>query len=398
MSALLRGVFVVGAKRTPIGSFGGKLKDITATDLAVISSKAAIEASKLTPDDIDNVIFGNVISCSAPDGILLARHVGLKTGVKICTPSLTVNRLCGSGFQAVVSGAQEICLRESEIVLTGGSENMSQVPFALRGARFGTKLGSPPPLEDSLWVGLSDSYCNMPMGITAENLAVKYELTREECDKFALRSQTNWKKAQSTGVFKEELVSVKLKIKGKEVEFSVDEHPKPDTTLETLAKLKAVFKKNGTVTAGNASGISDGAASVVLASEDAVRNRGLTPLARIVGYSYVGCDPTIMGIGPAAAIRLVCERTGIKLQDIDLIEVNEAFAPQFLAVEKELGLDPSKTNVNGGAIAMGHPIGTSGARIIANLAHDLRRRGGKYALGSACIGGGQGIAVILEKM
>lgn len=398
MAALLRGVFIVGAKRTPVGGFGGKLSKITSTDLAVHASKAALVQANLTPEQVDSVIYGSVISCSAPDGIFCARHIGLKSGVKIQTPCLTVNRLCGSGFQAVVSGSQEICLRESEIVLTGGTESMSQTPYILRDARFGTKLGSPPLMEDALWVSLTDSYCKMPMGVTAENLADKYAISREECDNHALKSQTGWKKAQESGHFKDEITPVTIKVKGKEVAMDTDEHPKPATTLETLAKLPTVFKKNGTVTAGNASGISDGAAAVLLASEDAVSKNNLKPIARIVGYSYVGCDPSIMGIGPAPAIRQLCERTGVKLQDIDVLEVNEAFAAQFLAVQKELQLDPSKLNVNGGAIAIGHPIGMSGARIVCNLAYELQRRKGKYAIGSACIGGGQGIAIMLERV
>jgi acetyl-CoA acyltransferase 2 len=313
---------------------------------------------------------------------------------------LTVNRLCGSGFQAVVTAAQDICLRDAEIALAAASENMSQTPFLLRDARFGVRFSQTPGLECALWATLTDHHIKTPMGVTAENLAEKYKLTREECDAFAIKSQQNWKRALDEGRFKAEMVGIPFKNRktGKEEIFEVDEHPKPATTMEMLAKLPTVFKKGGTVTAGNASGVCDGAGAIVLASEDAVAKNSLKPLARIVGYSVVGCDPSIMGIGPAPAIKQLLERTGVSLDQIDVIEVNEAFAPQFLAVQKELGLNPDKTNVNGGAIALGHPVGASGGRITANLVHELRRTGGRYAIGSACIGGGQGIAILLENV
>lgn len=398
MTALLRGVFIVGAKRTPFGTFGGKLKDISATDLGVIASKAALESANVKPEQVNSVNVGHVIQASSKEGPYIARHVGLKTGVPQNVPALTLNRLCGSGFQALVTSCQEICLRESEIVLAVGAENMSQSPYAVRNIRFGTKFGSDYVLEDLLWSSVYDKYIEMPMAITAENLAGKYKISREECDQFALQSQTNWKKAHDSGRFKSEIVPIPIKEKGKDILFDTDEHPRPQSTIEGLAKLKPVFKKDGTVTAGNASGISDGAGAIVLASEDAVKENKLSPLARVVGYSYIGVDPTIMGIGPADAITKLCEHTGFKLQDIDLIDVNEAFAAQFLAVQKEIKLDPSKTNLNGGAIALGHPVGASGARIIANLAYELKSRKAKYAIGSACIGGGQGIAVMLENI
>jgi len=398
MTALLRGVFIVGAKRTPFGSFGGKLKDISATHLGAVASKAALESASVKPEQVNSVNFGCVIQSSSKDGPYIARHIGLRSGVPNAVPCLTVNRLCGSGFQAVITGSQEICLREAEIVLAGGAENMSQAPYAVREMRFGTKFGTDYKLEDVLWSSVYDTYVDMPMAITAENLAVKYKISREECDQFALLSQTRWKEAQEKNKFSSELVPVPVKVKGKDEMFSIDEHPRPQSTIEALNKLKPVFKKDGTVTAGNASGICDGAAAVVLASEAAVKGNELAPLARIVGYSYVGVDPTIMGIGPADAIKKLCDHTGIKLKDVDLVDVNEAFAAQFLAVQKELDLDPAKTNVNGGAIALGHPVGASGARIVANLAYELRARKGKYAIGSACIGGGQGIAVMLENI
>ena len=398
MSSLLRGVFIVGAKRTAFGSFGGKLSNTTSIELGEVASKAAIESAGISPELIDSVSLGSVITVSSTDGPYVARHVGLRVGVKETTPCLTLNRLCGSGFQAVVTAAQDICLRDAEIALAAASENMSLTPFLLRGARFGVKFSQTPPLECGLWSTLTDVHIKTPMGLTAENLAAKYNLTRLECDEFALKSQQNWKRAQAEGRFKAEMAPVMIKGKKGPESFEVDEHPRPQTTMESLAKLPPVFKKDGTVTAGNASGVCDGAGALVLASEDAVAKHKLKPLARIVGYSVVGCDPRIMGIGPAPAIKKLLAQTGINISQIDVTEVNEAFAPQFLAVQKEVGLDPSKTNVNGGAIALGHPIGASGARITANLVHELKRINGKYAIGSACIGGGQGIAVLIENV
>ncbi|RWS26995.1 3-ketoacyl-CoA thiolase-like protein [Leptotrombidium deliense] len=400
MSSLLRGVFVVGAKRTAFGAYGGKLKDTSSIELGEIAAKAALSAAGVKPDLVDSAVVGNIGQSSSPAGPYIARHVALRAGVPNHVPCLTINRLCGSGFQAVVTGAQDICLRDSEIVLTAGSESMSQAPFIIRGARFGVKFSQTPQMECALWTTLTDHHVKMPMGITAENLAEKYNISREESDKFALRSQQNWKKAQDSGWFKEEMAPIMFKNKktGKEDAFDVDEHPRPQTTLESLAKLPAVFKKDGTVTAGNASGVCDGAGAVVLASEDAVQKHSLKPLARIVGYCSMGCDPKIMGIGPVPAIRKLCERTGISLDKVDLVDINEAFAPQTLACMKELNINESKFNVCGGAIALGHPVGASGSRITANVIHELRRRGGKYAIGAACIGGGQGIAILFENI
>lgn len=394
--ALLRGVFIVAAKRTPFGTYGGVLKDHTATDLAEHAAKAALAAGSVAPELVNSVIMGNVMQSSA-DAAYIARHVGLRCGVPIPVPALTVNRLCGSGFQAIVSGAQEICLRESEVVLCGGSENMSQSPYAVRNIRFGTKLGLDLKLEDTLWAGLTDLHVKLPMGITAENLAEKYQITREDCDNYAYQTQQRWKAAHEAGYFTAEIAPIDVKAKKGKASMAQDEHPRPQTTVEQLAKLAPVFKKGGTVTAANASGVSDGAAALVIASEDAVTKHKLTPLARVVAYHASGCDPSIMGIGPVPAVTEALKKAGLTLNDMDLVEVNEAFAPQYLAVAKALGLDPEKSNVNGGAIALGHPLGASGARITAHLVHELRRRGGKYAVGSACIGGGQGIAIILEK-
>lgn len=395
--ALSRDIFIVAAKRTPFGTFGGKLKKHSAIELGVIAAKAALEAGKVDPEAIDHVVFGNVSQTSA-DALYMARHIGLKAGVPVPVPALTVNRLCGSGFQAVVNGAQEILVGDAEIVLTGGTESMSQAPYAARGIRFGIKLGQSPELEDTLWSSLYDPHAGCAMANTAENLAEKFGISREMCDEYGLRSQKLWGEAQEAGRFKEEMAPIEIKgRKGPEV-FDTDEHPRPDATLEKMAKLPPVFKKGGTVTAGNASGICDGAGSLIVASGEAVKKYGLTPLARLVQWHVAGVEPTEMGIGPVPSIRGALERAGLGLDEIDLVEINEAFAPQYLACEKELGLDRHKTNVDGGAIALGHPLAASGARITAHLIHELRRRGGKYGVGSACIGGGQGIALVVEAL
>jgi acetyl-CoA C-acetyltransferase/acetyl-CoA acyltransferase 2 len=363
----------------------------------VHAAKAALEQSGVHKGDIGHVIVGNVMQTSA-DAIYCARHVGLKAGLPIETPALTVNRLCGSGFQAVVNGAEQILLGETEAVLVAGTENMTQAPHQLRGTRDGWPFGKVPPVEDSLWSALTDSYTGTPMAVTAENLAVKYGITRVQCDELALASQQRWAAANEAGRFKSEIAPIELQTRKGPVTFAVDEHPRPQSTPEALAKLAPVFKKDGVVTAGNASGICDGAAALVLVSEEHAKSKGLKPLARLVQWGVAGVDPNIMGIGPAPAIRSALARADLKASDVDLFEVNEAFAPQYLAVEKELGLDRAKTNVDGGAIALGHPLGASGARITAHLVYELARRGGKYAVGSACIGGGQGIAVVLERI
>jgi len=397
-NALARGVFIVAAKRTPFGTFGGSLKNHSPVDLQVLASQAAIESSGLSPEHISSVCIGNVLSASSPDAPYLARHVALKCGLPLPTPALIVNRLCGSGFQSIVNGAQEILVGDSEVVLTGGSDNMSACPYAVRDIRFGTKLGSDPKLEDMMWVSLTDQYTKTPMGVTAENLAEKYSITREEVDAFAIRSQQTWGAAAEAGVFTDEIAPVTLKSRKGEVVMSLDEHPKPKTTIEQLAKLKPVFKKGGVVTAGSASGICDGAGAVMLASEEAVAKHGLTPLARIVGYGVAGCEPTIMGIGPVPAIEAMMAKTGVSLGEVDQIEINEAFGAQTLACQKALDIPLEKLNTCGGAIALGHPLAASGARISAHLVHKLRREGQKYGIGSACIGGGQGISILFEKM
>jgi acetyl-CoA acetyltransferase family protein len=339
---------------------------------------------------------GNALQTSG-DAIYGARHVALKAGVPFDRPALTVNRLCGSGIQSIVSGAHMLQLGEAESCHVGGIESMSQAPHVIRGARSGFALGQG-KLEDSLMVALLDTYCNTPMAGTAENLARKFEVSREEQDKYALRSQQEAKRALDAGYFAEEIVPVEVKTRKGSQLVHTDDHPRPETTLEVLAKLKPAFAKDGFVTAGNASGIVDGAAALVIASEEFVKQRDLAPMGRIVSWAYAGVEPEIMGIGPVPATRAALAKAGLSLSDIDLIEVNEAFAAQYLAVEKELGLDRSRTNVNGGAIALGHPLGATGTRLVLTLLNELHRRKGRYGLATACIGGGQGIAMIVERV
>ncbi len=392
-------IVVLSGKRTPFGTFGGSLKNFTATDLAVFSSVAAIEGAGVDPAQIDHSFFGNALQTSS-DAIYLARHVALRSGVPQESPALTVNRLCGSGFEAIVQGAKEILLGGAQLTLCGGSESMSQAPHVVRGARWGKlRLGSAgSSFEDLLWEALSDSNCDMTMAQTAEELAERYDVTREEADQVAVRSQHRAKVAWDGGYFAAEIAPVMIKTRKGEQEFAHDEHMRPDTTLEALSGLAPFFKKDGLVTAGNASGIGDGAASALLATADWADANGIEPIGRIVSWGFVGVEPRIMGIGPAPASRLALENAGLTLDDMDLVEVNEAFAAQYVAVEKELGLDPAITNVNGGAIALTHPLAASGARITIHLLHELRRRGGRYGLGAACIGGGQGGAVIVEAL
>jgi len=389
-------VFILGGKRTPMGEYVGMLKDISAIDLGAIAAHAALEATKVKPDEIDHTVIGNALQTSG-DAIYGARHVALKAGVPFDRPALTVNRLCGSGIQSIISGAHMLQLGEAQSCLVGGMESMSQAPHVIRGARSGFALGQG-KLEDSLMVALLDTYCNTPMAGTAENLARKFEVTREEQDRYALRSQQEAKRALDSGFFAEEIVPVEIKSRKGTQLVEQDDHPRPDTTLEGLAKLKPAFAKDGFVTAGNASGIVDGAAALVIANEEFVKGRDLTPMGRIVSWAYAGVEPEIMGIGPVPATRAALAKAGLSLNDIDLVEVNEAFAAQYLAVEKELGLDRARTNVNGGAIALGHPLGATGTRLVLTLLHELHRRKGRYGLATACIGGGQGIAMIVERV
>jgi acetyl-CoA acyltransferase 2 len=392
---MARDVFILGGKRTPMGEYVGALKDISAIDLGAISARGALAATHVSADEIDHTIIGNALQTSG-DAIYGARHVALKAGVPFDRPALTVNRLCGSGIQSIISGAQMIQLGEAQTALVGGMESMSQAPHVIRGARSGFALGQG-QLEDSLMVALLDTYCNTPMAGTAENLARRHEISREEQDRYALRSQQEAKRARDAGIFAEEIVPVEIKSRKGTAIFDTDDHLRPDTTLEGLAKLRPAFSKDGFVTAGNASGIVDGAAALVIAGEEFVKARDIKPLGRIVSWAYAGVEPEIMGIGPVPATRKALERAGLKLEEIDLIEVNEAFAAQYLAVEKELGLDRSRTNVNGGAIALGHPLGATGTRLVLTLLNELRRRNGRYGLATACIGGGQGIAIICER-
>jgi acetyl-CoA acetyltransferase family protein len=387
-------IFILGGARTPMAEYTGKLKDVSALDLGAIASRAALERTRVKPEAVDHVVFGNVLQTSS-DAVYGARHVGLKAGVPIEVPALTVNRLCGSGIQAAISGAQMIRLGEADIVLTGGTESMSQAPHVIRGARAGLRLGQG-QLEDSLWSALLDTHCGCTMAGTAENCAAKYGVSRQEQDCYAVRSQRLADAAWRSGRLAEEVVPVEIKSrKGVEL-FAQDDHMRPDTTAESLAKLPPAFSKNGCVTAGNASGIVDGGAALVLASSAAVNSHGLEPLARLTHWAVVGVEPTLMGMGPVPATRRVLERAGVALSDVDLIEVNEAFAAQYLSVEKELGLDRDRVNVNGGAIALGHPLGATGTRLLLTLTLELRRRGLKRGLATACIGGGQGIAAIVE--
>jgi acetyl-CoA acetyltransferase family protein len=391
-----RELVILSGVRTAFGTMSGSLKGMTATDLAVPTATEALARAGVSADDVDHVIYGNVLQ-TANDAIYMARHIGLRAGTPIHVPALTINRLCGSGFQAIINGAEQILTGQANVCLVGGTESMSQAPHVTYGLRDGQRFGKAPKMEDLLWECLTDSYTGAPMAITAENLAVKYDLSREEVDAYAATSQERWQAAQDRGFFANEIVDLTLKTRKGEKVFNVDEHPRMSTP-ETLAKLRPVFKKDGFVTAGNASGICDGAASLVIADAKWAEQHNLDPIARLVGWGVSGCDPTIMGIGPVPAAKRAFEQTGTELSDMALVEVNEAFAPQYVAVEKELGLDRSITNVNGGAIALGHPLAASGARITATLIHALRERGEKLGMGSACIGGGQGIAVIVEAL
>jgi len=391
-----RDVFILGGKRTPMGEYVGALKDVSAIDLGVVAARGALESIRVPPEEIDHTVFGNALQTSG-DAIYGARHVALKAGVPFERPALTVNRLCGSGIQSIISGAQMIQLGEAHTCLVGGMESMSQAPHVIRGARSGFALGQG-KLEDSLMVALLDTYCNTPMAGTAENLARKFEISRAEQDTYALRSQVEAKRAKDAGFLAEEIVAVEVKTRKGSVLIDQDDHLRPETTLEGLAKLKPAFAKDGFVTAGNASGIVDGAAALVIADEEFIKRHDLNPMGRIVSWAYAGVEPELMGIGPVPATRDALAKAGLTLSDLDLIEVNEAFAAQYLAVEKELGLDRTRTNVNGGAIALGHPLGATGTRLVLTVLHELHRRRGRYALATACIGGGQGIAIIVERL
>ncbi len=388
-------VVIVEGARTPVGTFMGSLKSVSATELGAVAARAALERAGVAPHQVDAVFVGNVIQ-SSPDAIYLARHVALKAGLRVETPALTVNRLCGSGLEAIVQGAKALLLGEARFVLAGGAENMSMAPFVLRGVREGWSLGGA-QVGDMLWDALYDSYAGCSMADTAENLAEKYGITREEADEFALRSHRLAAAARERGRLAKEIVPVEVRDrKGRVRLVEHDEHIRPDTSLEKLARLPARFREGGIVTAGNASGINDAAAMVVLTTWEIAREHGLRPLGRLVSWGVAGVEPRYMGIGPVPASRQALERAGLSLDDMDVIEVNEAFAAQYLAVERELGLDRERVNPNGGGISIGHPLGATGARITLSALYELRERGGRYALSTMCIGGGQGIAAVVE--
>ncbi|MGA2421742.1 MAG: acetyl-CoA C-acetyltransferase [Candidatus Acidiferrum sp.] len=389
-------VVIVAGARTPMARYSGSFSEVSAIELAAIASKEAIRRSGANAAEFDHAIFGNVMQTSA-DALYGARHVGLKAGLPVETPAVTVNRLCGSGIEAISQAAQRLLLGEASLVLAGGMENMTQAPFVIRGARTGLKLGGG-ALEDSLMAGLTDTYCGLPMALTAEKLAEQTGITRKDADAYALRSQQAADAAYRACRIREELVPVEVKQGKKTIVVAEDDHRRPETTLETLEKLPPSFKKDGIVTAGNASGIVDGAAAVVVTCESVAKERGLKPIGRIISWATAGVDPSVMGIGPVPSTRKALQLAGLTIAQMDRVEVNEAFAAQYLAVEKELGLTRDKTNVNGGAIALGHPLGASGTRLVIALLNELRRNNLRYGLATACIGGGQGIAMIVESM
>lgn len=389
-------VVLIEGARTPFGKFGGSLKDIPAIDLGAHATKEAIARSGVDITDFNQVVMGNVQQ-SSTDAHFLARHVGLKAGLPIHVPALTVNRLCGSGLEAIITAAKNIIIGESQVGLAGGTENMSQIPYFVQGARWGTRLGSAPKMVDYLWEGLHDTVAGCTMSFTAENVAEKYNISREEADEFAKLSYDRALKAMKSGRLAKEIAPVTVRTRNGEKVISEDEQPIP-TDLAVLQNMKARFKKNGVVTPGNASGINDGAAAVVLTSGEYAKKHGLKPLARLVSWSVVGVEPSLMGIGPVPAIREALKKANLKLEDLDLIEINEAFAVQYLACQKELGFAPEIGNVNGGAVALGHPLGASGARITLSLAYELQQQNKKYGASAVCIGGGQGIAAIWERV
>lgn len=387
---------ILHGARTPMTRYTGAFDQTSAIDLGAAASRAAIERSGVDAAEFDHVVFGNVMQTSA-DALYGARHVGLKAGLPVETPAVTVNRLCGSGVESISQAAQRVLLGEAKLVLAGGMENMSQCPHVIRGARTGFRLGEG-KLEDSLMSGLYDTFCGFSMSETAENLAAEQGIKRRACDEYALRSQQAAEAAFKACRMKEEIVPVEVKKGKKTTVVSEDDHRRPDTTMEILEGLQPAFRKDGLVTAGNASGIVDGAAAVVVTHAKIAKERGWKPLGRIVSWATAGVEPRIMGIGPVPAIQKALALAGLKLSQIDLVEVNEAFAAQYLAVEKVLGLDRDKTNVNGGAIALGHPLAASGTRLVLTLLLELRRRNARYGVASACIGGGQGIAMIVESI
>ncbi|SHI75389.1 acetyl-CoA C-acetyltransferase [Lutispora thermophila] len=392
----MREVVIVSAVRTAIGTFGGSFKDVSPIKLGATVVKEAMARANVKPEMVDEVIFGSVLQAGLGQNV--ARQVSIAAGIPAEVPSMTINKVCGSGLKTVSLGAQAIMLGEADVVVAGGTENMSMAPYLLKNARWGHRMGDGAVVDYMVYDGLTDVFNNYHMGITAENIAEKWNITREDQDKFALESQLKAEKAIKSGRFKDEIVPVEIpQKKGDPVIVDTDEHPRFGTTLEALAKLKPAFKKDGTVTAGNASGINDGAAAVVLMSKEKAEELGITPMATIVSFASAGVDPTIMGYGPVPASRKALEKANMTIDDIDLVEANEAFAAQSIAVVRDLGLDPEKTNVNGGAIALGHPIGCSGTRILVTLLHEMVKRDAKTGLATLCIGGGQGTSLIVKR-
>ncbi|MEC2070943.1 acetyl-CoA C-acetyltransferase [Alkalihalophilus marmarensis] len=392
----MREVVIVSAARTPVGTFGGALSSVPAVDLGAVAAKEAIKRANIQPEDIDEVLIGNILSAGLGQNV--ARQVAIYAGLPETTPALAINKLCGSGLRTVSMGAQFIALGDADVILAGGVENMSQAPYVMPNARWGQRMGDGKLVDTMIYDALTDKFNNIHMGVTAENIAERWELTREMQDEFALRSQNRAEKAQKEGVFAEEIVPVPVpQRKGEPVMVDTDEHPKHGLTLEKLAKLRPAFKKDGTVTAGNASGINDGAAMVVLMAKEKAEELGIEPLATIKSYGNAALDPKIMGYGPVPATKKALAKAGLSVEDLDLVEANEAFAAQSLAVVKDLGLDPEKVNVNGGAIALGHPVGASGTRVLVTLLHEMKRRDAKRGLATLCIGGGQGTALIVER-
>ncbi|HFI0139210.1 TPA: acetyl-CoA C-acetyltransferase [Streptococcus suis] len=392
----MREAVIVAAVRTPIGSYGGSLKDISAVDLGVTAVKGALEKINLDPTLVDEVIFGNVLGAGLGQNV--ARQVSIKSGLPVTTPSFTINKVCGSGLKTISLAAQAILLGDADVVIAGGTENMSQAPYVIQNQRWGSRMGDSKVIDTMLKDGLTDAFEPMHMGITAENVAAKYNITREDQDSFAVRSQEKAVAAIKEGKFKDEIVPVLIpQRKGDPLVFDTDEYPRENASMEGMAKLRPAFKKDGTVTAGNASGINDGAAAIIMMSSEKAAQLGLPVLATIKSYASAGLDPTIMGCGPIYASRKALDKAGLSISDLDLVEANEAFASQACAVNRELGLNPDIVNVNGGAIALGHPIGASGARIFVTLLHEMQKRDAKCGLATLCIGGGMGIAVIVSR-
>ncbi|MCB2015663.1 MAG: acetyl-CoA C-acyltransferase family protein [Sphingobium sp.] len=389
-------VYILSGARTAIGDFGGALKDVPVTTLGKTAIAEAINRAGITPDKVQHVVMGNVIP-NEPKDAYVARVSAVEAGIPVEAPALTLNRLCGSGAQAIVSAAQMIALGECDIAIGCGAENMSRAPYFMNGVRWGTKMGDT-KMTDAMLAALHDPFENIHMGVTAENVAKKYQITRQTQDELAVESHRRAAKAQEEGRFKEQIVPVEIKTRKGVVVFDTDEHVRADASMENMAKLRPAFDKEGTVTAGNASGINDGAAAVVLASQKAVDEQGLKPRAKIIGWGHAGVEPNIMGIGPVKAVPIALERAGLSLNQIDVIESNEAFAAQACGVAQELGFDPEKVNPNGSGISLGHPVGATGVIITVKCLYELERIGGKYGLVTMCIGGGQGIALVIEKI